>query len=58
MKRSKRIFYRRKCPLCKKPLKANGLGKWFCNNSKCPVYYVRYDRWGNLIKIVYAQGGF
>lgn len=49
---------KRKCPICMRPLKPNGAGKWFCNNPKCRVQYVRFDREGFYKKIVYAQGGF
>ena len=52
-----KIKLRRKCPLCDRLLRPTSSGRWYCDNPKCPVMYVRFSRYGDILRIVYAQGG-
>jgi len=43
---------KRACPICGEPTTRDTNGKYKCDNGDCFVSFVRYDRHGEIVKIV------
>jgi len=45
----------KRCPVCGRKLARTKTCKYICKNKLCPVIYVKYDREGQIKRIVKAS---